>query len=60
MKEKNIKNLIQLIFKAVALAMGVAVVALSIMNKIDVNSAVMMLGIGCASSGVAHIMDKSE
>ena len=35
MKEKNVKDLITLIFKALTLAMGVAVVALSIMNKID-------------------------
>ena len=58
MKEKNVKDLITLIFKALALAMGVAVVALSIMNAIDVETAIMMLGIGCASSGAA-LLSKS-
>ncbi len=58
MKETNIKKLIHIIFKAVALALGVAVVALSIMNELDTTTAITLLGIGCASSGAAHIMDK--
>ncbi len=60
MKVKNIKDLITLIFKALALAMGVAVVALSIINEINVDTAIMMLGIGCASSGVALLMNKNS
>lgn len=60
MKGKNVKGLITLIFKAVSLAMGVAVVALSIMNEIDTSTAAMMLGIGVATSGAALLMDKSK
>lgn len=60
MKEKNVKDLITLIFKALTLAMGVAVVALSIMNKIDVDTAIMMLGIGCVGSGGALLLERGD
>ncbi|MBR2715167.1 MAG: hypothetical protein IKB73_03040 [Ruminococcus sp.] len=60
MKEKNIKDLVKLIFKAVSLAMGVAVVALSIMNEIDTDSAIMMLGVGVTALSVALIMNKDK
>ncbi|MBQ8860740.1 MAG: hypothetical protein IJ015_05350 [Ruminococcus sp.] len=60
MKGNNIKGLVKLIFKAVTLAMGVAVVALSIMNEIDTQTAIMMLGIGVVGSGMALIMDKNK
>lgn len=60
MNGKNIKGLIKLIFKAVSLAMGVAVVALSIMNEIDTDTAIVMLGIGLSGAGVALIMDKNK
>ncbi|MBQ8539820.1 MAG: hypothetical protein IJ433_09245 [Ruminococcus sp.] len=60
MKEKNVKDLVTLIFKALALAMGVAVVALSIMNAIDVETAITMLGIGCASSGAALLCKRGD
>lgn len=59
MKGKNIKDLITLIFKAVALAMGVAVTALLIMNKVETNSALMMLSIGVATSSAALLMNKN-
>ena len=60
MKEKNVKDLVTLIFKALALAMGVAVVALSIMNAIDVETVITMLGIGCASSGAALLCKRGD
>lgn len=60
MNGKNIKGLVKLIFKAVSLAMGVAVVALSIMNEIDTDTAIVMLGIGLSGAGVALIMDKNK
>lgn len=59
MKGKNIKDLITLIFKAVSLALGVAVTALLIMNKVETNSALMMLSIGVAASGAALLMNKN-
>lgn len=60
MKENNVKDLVTLIFKALALAMGVAVVALSIMNEVDTNTAITMLGIGCASSGAALLCKRGD
>ena len=42
----KIKDLINLIFKAVTLAMGIAVVVLNILNQIDIKSSIIMLGIG--------------
>lgn len=60
MKGKNVKDLVKLIFKALALAMGVAVVALSIMNEIDTDTAIMMLAIGVVGSGGALLMDKAK
>lgn len=59
MKNETMKKLygfIKLVFKAVATAMGVAVVAMCIMGKIDLQSAVMLLGIGLAGSGIAALM----
>lgn len=51
----KISQLIELIFNCVALAMGVAVTALLVMNQIDTRSAVAMLGIGLASLALAHL-----
>ena len=51
------------IFSAVALAMGVAVVVLAILKKIDSNSALIMLGIGVFGHGLnqlAAINDKTR
>ena len=55
MKEQSAKEIITTICKAVALAMGVAVVALSALNTIDANTAVTLLGIGLACAGVAML-----
>lgn len=42
-----------LVFKAVALAMGVAVTVLSILGSLEAKTAVMMLGIGLACAAVS-------
>lgn len=63
MKNKTLKkfyDFIKLVFKALATAMGVAVVAMSIMGKIDVQSAIVLLGIGLAGSGIAALMEKKN
>lgn len=63
MKNETLRKLysfIKLVFKAVATAMGVAVVVLSIMGKLEVSSAVMLLGIGLAGTGIASLMDKKD
>lgn len=46
--KKDFTPLVHLILKAFALAMGVGVVVLSILNEMDVNSGMLMLGLGLA------------
>lgn len=53
--DSKTSQLIELIFNCVALAMGVAVTALLVMNQIDTRSAVVMLGIGLASLALAQL-----
>ena len=53
----KLKDLINLIFKAVALAMGIAVVVLNILDKIDTKSSVIMLGVGIACIGI-YLLDE--
>ena len=55
----KMKDLINLIFKAVALAMGIAVVVLNILNQIDVKSSIIMLGIGVACIAI-YLLDNNE
>ena len=44
----DLKTLTDMILKAVALAMGVGVIVLSILNELDVNSGLSMLVMGLA------------
>ena len=44
--------------KAVAMAMGIAVTVLTILNALDVQSGMVMLGIGLACVGVSLMRDK--
>ncbi len=53
------KDLLNLIFRAVALAMGIAVVVLNILNQIDVKSSIIMLGIGIVSIAI-YLLDNKE
>ncbi|MDD2956655.1 MAG: helix-turn-helix transcriptional regulator [Oscillospiraceae bacterium] len=55
---KKIQKLFPLIFKAVALAMGVATATLSFLNRIDPNSAAGMLGIGLACLAITQFPEK--
>ena len=55
----KLKDLINLIFKAVALAMGIAVVVLNILDKIDTKSSIIMLGIGIACISI-YLLDEKE
>lgn len=57
---KNLKESINLIFKAVGLAMGIAVTVLCIIQKIETNSAIVMLGIGLTSLGISFFTVKNE
>lgn len=43
---KEAREIVSIVFKAVALAMGVAVVVLSILDAVSMESGVLLLGIG--------------
>ena len=58
--ENKLSAALSLPFKAVALAMGVAVAALSVMKKIDTFSALTMLGIGLALLGIQSLFGEEE
>lgn len=53
MENKSIREIISVIFKAVTLAMGVAVAVLSCMGSLEPQTAVTLLGIGLACAGAA-------
>ena len=53
MEKKSIREIISVIFKAVTLAMGVAVVVLSCLGNLEPQTAAPLLGIGLACAGAA-------
>ena len=55
MEPKSSREIASLIFRALALAMGVAVVVLSCLGNLEAQSAVTMLGIGLACAGAAML-----
>lgn len=55
MEQKSIREIASLIFRALALAMGVAVVVSSCLGNLEAQSAVTMLGIGLACAGAAML-----
>ena len=58
MEKKSIKEIVSTVMKALTLAMGVAVVVLSCMGKLEAQSAVIMLGIGLACAGISMLEKK--
>ena len=53
MEKKSIRAITSLVFRALTLAMGVAVVVLSCLGTLEVQTAITLLGIGMACAGVA-------
>ena len=58
--KKDVTSLIHMILKAIALAMGVGVVVLSILKQLDIDSGMGMLGIGLACLAIASFAKKDE
>lgn len=54
------KNLVNTIFKAVALAMSVAVIVLSVLSQSEVKDTIIMLGIGLACLAISQLQVKKE
>lgn len=50
---ERIREIASVVFKALTLAMGVAVVALSQLGSLDEKTAVCLLGIGLTCAGIA-------
>ena len=58
---KNVKHIISLIFAAIALAMGVAVVVLSILDEgVTTNEMIKLLGIAVFCLGILAINNVSK
>ena len=53
MEKKTFREITSIIFKALTLAMGVAVVVLSCLGSLEPQTSVTLLGIGLACAGVA-------
>ena len=58
MEKKSHREMILVVLKAMTVAMGVAVVALSCMGGLEMRTAVTLLGIGLACAGVALMSER--
>ena len=54
----KVAAIMELVPKALAMAMGVAVTVLTILDALDVKSAMVMLGIGLSCAGISLMSDK--
>ena len=54
----KVTEIMEIAPKAVAMAMGIAVTVLTIFNELDVNSGMIMLGIGLACVGISMMQTK--
>ncbi len=57
---KETQSLVQLVLRTVALAMGVAVLVLSILGTVPLQTNVTLLGIGLAALAVAALGQSEE
>ena len=55
MEKGSVRKIVSLIFRALTLAMGVAVVALSCLGSLETDTAITLLGIGLACAGAAML-----
>lgn len=56
--QKSPREIVNLVIKAVALAMGVAVVVLSVLDSLAIESGMVLLGIGMACTGISLFSSK--
>lgn len=56
--QKSIRDIIMLVFKAVSLAMGIAVLVLSRLKAIDLYSGFFMLALGLTCAGIVFLSEK--
>lgn len=60
MKKKEIKKLTIIICNAVAIAMGVSVTVLNILDKLEVKDSISMLALGLLCLGLSKIIAKNK
>ena len=58
MEKQSMKEIVSTVIKAIALAMGVALVVLSCLGQVQANTSVVMLGMGLACAGIALLEKK--
>lgn len=56
--ESKVSEILELAFKAIAMAMGIEVTVLTILNQLKMKSAMIMLGIGLACAGITLMSNK--
>lgn len=56
--QKNLRYMADIVCKAVALAMGIAVITLSVLNELTVEDGMVMLGIGLVGISVSALNNK--
>ena len=57
--KSNVSEIIETALKGVALAMGVAVTVLTVMNALDVKTGMIMLGVGLTCAGIS-LLNKNK
>ena len=57
---RKVQEIVNLVLKAVPLAMGIAVTVLTILNQLDIKSGMIMLGIGLVSVALYLLQDKDN
>ena len=56
--KNKVDEIVDIAMKGIGIAMGIAVVALSVLGELETNSAFSMLGIGLASLSISSLKDK--
>jgi hypothetical protein len=59
LKEIEMKN-VNVIFNGIAVAMGIAIIVLNIVNPLSLAGATTLLGIGVAALGIANLRKASS
>ena len=59
-EKSELRDVVLLVCKAVALAMGIGVTVLSILNKLEIKSAITMLGLGLTALAMTSFVGKHK
>ena len=55
---RKVAGILEIVPKAVAMAMGIAVTVLTVLGELDPKSGMIMLGVGLACAGIALMSEK--